>query len=136
MKLVQEVEKTVKDFEIVDRICNKCGLSIVHDRKQPETYGLHIEYSGGYESAFNRIVTGAEICDGETYEADVCEVCLTEFFKSFKVPVSRQSYMGRGDDSAYNTQLVDKDGKLDVSDIAEWEDYERQCKLEEERDNT
>lgn len=76
-KVVVEVEETE------DIICNKCGEScnvVPKDlnSSMKEFNGI-IEYevSGGY--------FGTAIADGDGYRFSVCEKCLVEFMKSFKI---------------------------------------------------
>ena len=83
-------KKTTKQVEIVDDIiCNKCGESLkvflgntgVHD-----FYGMaEVTVSGGYESE--------HIEDLTEYSFALCEKCLVELFKSFKIPVEEKEYL-------------------------------------------
>lgn len=70
-------EVTVVD----DYICNKCGNSL-KDRCDMNYEGLFAEGGGGYAS---------KIGDCTKWDFCLCEDCLVELFKTFKVPVTMKS---------------------------------------------
>jgi ssDNA-binding Zn-finger/Zn-ribbon topoisomerase 1 len=76
-------------------ICNKCGKSMRVEDGIKDTdhswgyYGLvDAEFSGGYMS-INRDGIG----DGGIYTFSLCESCLAELFKTFKIPVKTGNYI-------------------------------------------
>jgi len=75
MKVTQK--ETIEKEVVVDIFCNKCGDSCQRDHGY---YGLReaIVY-GGYESN--------PLEDMTTYTFSLCESCLDELFKTFKIPV-------------------------------------------------
>lgn len=80
--------KEVKYIE--DVLCNKCGdsLKVLWDKNNKEEfefYGLMTTVSGGYNST--------HLQDAVTYNFDLCEKCLVEYFKTFKIqPDSDKPY--------------------------------------------
>lgn len=83
MKIIKKVVKQVEQEEVEDIVCNKCGETCnVVPKEQlagfPEYNGI-IEYDimGGY--------FGNAIADGDQYRFSVCEKCLVEFMKTFKI---------------------------------------------------
>lgn len=75
------IKKTVqKEVEIIDDItCNKCGKSLGVDigGGSRNFHGLHGNVRGGFGSP--------ALEDFTTYKFDVCEPCLTEWFKTFTI---------------------------------------------------
>lgn len=67
-----------KSVEIQDKIiCNKCG------NESLPGYGLpDCVVTGGYDSPV--------LPDFSKYEFDLCEICVDELMKSFKIPVERE----------------------------------------------
>lgn len=70
MKIYKQVERTT--YEIDRLICNKCGEDVVEDGALRDA-----KVSGGYSSAL--------IEDGAQYSFDLCEECVVELMKSFKL---------------------------------------------------
>jgi hypothetical protein len=72
-KVVREIE------EVSDVVCNKCGKTCLRgDDHGKEPYGLiEAEVGTGYYST--------SLPDGHTYTFSICEDCLAELFKDFKV---------------------------------------------------
>ncbi len=64
-----KVEQQVVD----DVICNQCGVSLI---KYDNPEGLMACFVGGF---------GSSIGDGVLVEFAMCEHCLVELFKSFKI---------------------------------------------------
>lgn len=80
--VTQEVEETEAVF------CNKCGEDCTPfetvDSLDP--HGLiEVEVGGGYASPHLEDLT--------TYTFSLCEACLIELFKGFKIPVATRSYV-------------------------------------------
>lgn len=82
---ITEKKTVTKEIEVTtDIICNKCGntCTIVSCLQH---YGLiEVEVSGGFDSK--------SLNDLTTYTFSVCECCLKELFRSFKIPVELGTY--------------------------------------------
>ena len=81
----KSLKKERKEVEVVDDvICNKCGCSMkISESGSDEFYGLvGAVVCGGYFSE--------ELEDGVKYSFDLCEKCLKEMFKEFKVKVDEE----------------------------------------------
>lgn len=74
--LKTEIKKVKVEKQLVmDCICNRCGESLKNDMGNYEgIVGAH--GCGGY---------GSKIGDGLTWRIDICESCLLEYFKDFKI---------------------------------------------------
>ena len=88
MKLTRVVQETKDVEQILDVICNKCGLSCSPTRPRCTepmedvklAYGLaEASVSGGFESRV--------LADLSTYTFSMCEPCLKVLFDSFAIPV-------------------------------------------------
>lgn len=79
---VVQVEQEV----VANVVCNKCGRDIAAMREGQHSYAAHVEYSAGYNS-------GDGICDGDMFQFDLCEGCLCELMKSFKVPPTYHNFI-------------------------------------------
>lgn len=86
MRKVKKVKQTVEVEKTVDLLCNKCGETLsnakrFHGSKDP-TCGFsgleEVEVHGGYDSQF--------VGDMTSWKFSVCEQCLSEFVKGFKIP--------------------------------------------------
>lgn len=83
MKITKIVSKEVEEIENV--FCNKCGESCKSKFDDQNFYGM-IEQTveGGY---------GSEVLeDLTTYTFSLCEKCLNELFKEFKISVEMGNY--------------------------------------------
>jgi hypothetical protein len=69
-----------KDFP-VKFICNKCGLTLDNETQ----YGLE-EWQADFIHKFKVSFGYGSLRDGESVDFDLCENCLEELFKSFKIP--------------------------------------------------
>ena len=87
LDFVKVFEMQNKDFQPEPSeitICNKCGKTCMKGNKDiggdiEDPYGLiDVVYSGGYFSS-------QEIGDEVVYHFSICEECLHEFMKSFKI---------------------------------------------------
>ena len=75
MKIMKTITKEVE--EVDDIFCNKCGESLWH----------HYNFCG-LESTYIQGCYGSPILDdGSAYKFSLCEACLDELFKTFKIPV-------------------------------------------------
>lgn len=92
MKEDKLVVKTKQENKLVttieDVICNKCGNSMFIDG---QICGLDDSVTGCYGSP----VFG----DMDNYKFSLCEHCLEELFKTFKIPVETQCYYDDDNDS-------------------------------------
>lgn len=121
MKITKTVTTTSEKEIIVDVLCNKCGESCIPEPWRPENisergtpvkfdpdkgelveisqeenlelrgpvlYGLiEQEYTGGYDS-----IPGIQ--DLTKYTFSLCEHCMLDLFKSFKIPIkSEETWM-------------------------------------------
>lgn len=67
-------------------LCNKCGGSrIPKDCPEPNKYGTEVLFHSGYFSE--------DLPDGYRYEFELCEPCVSEFMKSFKIPPTVTEYL-------------------------------------------
>jgi uncharacterized cysteine cluster protein YcgN (CxxCxxCC family) len=79
------------DVEVVDEyLCNKCGCSQIkkfsEDDARGDVYGLpEVVVTGGYLSR--------ALADCTEYRFSLCEECLAEMFKTFKIPAGERDYM-------------------------------------------
>lgn len=87
MRETEDIQETVTNQRIVKVICNKCG-----DKSTEEDYDFErfqeFSISFGYGSRY----------DSEHWRFDLCDECLTELVRSFKVVPQ-----GFGEDSYYAT---------------------------------
>lgn len=69
-------------------ICNRCGreYNLQDENIEPWIIDtiIHISYQFGYGSAV----------DGSSLDFDICEKCLDEITKDFKIPAERSNYYG------------------------------------------
>lgn len=72
MRITREVSKVVKVTE--DVLCDRCGKSL--KGHVGNINGLRLQGSGSYDST--------HFPDMHTFDADVCEACVVEWFKTFK----------------------------------------------------
>jgi|GEM_PF-2744842 len=80
-----EVDKDVLD----DVICNKCGESCKDSSNMNYEGLLEVSVEGGYAS---------KLGDSVRYTFSLCENCLEELFKSFKInPFKRYGMFSGGD---------------------------------------
>jgi hypothetical protein len=88
--IIKRIEKREVE-EVTSILCNKCGKEI----QRYDNY-CTVKYSGGY---------GSKIGDGAYLEFDLCDDCLIDIKKDFKIPaeVDWSGFMGGG--------ILDKDGK-------------------------
>jgi hypothetical protein len=98
MRKTKKVTKTEVVTETVDILCNKCGKTcdnVVRQgfaKKNPhkEFYGLiEQEVHGGYNSA--------TIGDMTSWRFSLCEYCLDDLVKSFKIPHEIRDHDVSGD---------------------------------------
>lgn len=83
MKKTTIVQQEVEVVE--DVICNKCEKSCRPSKEVPDFYGLiEASFSTGYFSE--------ALPDGMRYSFSLCEECLAELFKSFKISPEEESY--------------------------------------------
>jgi hypothetical protein len=77
MKIIKKIQQEVSIID--DIFCNKCGRSCRPEEKScPDFYGLiEVSFTTGYESR--------ALPDGMSYCFSLCEECLAELFKSFKI---------------------------------------------------
>ena len=79
------------DVEVVDEyLCNKCGGSQIKKFSEEDergcVYGLEqVKFTTGY-------LSGA-LPDCMEYTFSLCEECLAEMFKTFKIPPGEREYM-------------------------------------------
>jgi hypothetical protein len=87
MRKVKKITKKQTIETTVDIICNKCGetcsnLKRFHNASQHQMCGFsglnEIEVHGGYDSQF--------IGDMTSWRFSLCEKCLSQIVKSFKIP--------------------------------------------------
>lgn len=120
MRKTIQVTKSVVENKTVDIICNKCGESCSslkrnHNAKSAE-YGFsgleEVEIHGGYDSEI--------IGDMSAWRFSICEQCLSELVKTFKIP-----HEIKGD---WSSEFVTQDeyAKLEAVGLA----YDHQMKLD------
>lgn len=92
----KKVKKEVVEIEVVDYVCNKCGETCsnavrYHNAKKPDCCGWsglnEVEVHGGYDSRF--------IGDMISWKFSLCEKCISELTKSFKIPHEIKSQYSR-----------------------------------------
>ena len=71
-------------------LCNKCGEDCVPDNERlsggiPHPYGLQARFSTGFYSEV--------FSDGDCIRFNMCEACIMELMKQFKLPGERRSYL-------------------------------------------
>lgn len=76
-----------KEIEVIDDVlCNKCGKSC-RSNDSGDFYGLiEVSFSTGYFSP--------KLPDGSTYTFSLCEECLDEMFREFKIQPIEESLFG------------------------------------------
>lgn len=92
MEITKKITET-REIEVVEKtLCNKCGEEI----GQYDTC-LSARLSGGY---------GSLIGDGTEIYFDICECCIIEMMKTFKIPAKQNEagWLGGG--------ILDEDGSL------------------------
>lgn len=115
MRKTEDIHEVITNQRIVEITCNKCGLASTEDN-----YGFdkfqEFSTSFGYGSRY----------DGEHWRFDLCDKCLTELVKSFKIVPD-----GFGEDSYYavypqimfdnwkKTGVVDLEAGMTEEEIAE-----------------
>ncbi len=80
MKVIKKTKVEREVEMLVDEICNVCGESLM---RCGGFYGLNLEYAGGFES---------DPLSDKRYTAEICERCLSDWFKTFKIPVEEHDY--------------------------------------------
>jgi len=86
MKITKQTPRV--DIDIVDVICNKCGESL-----KPKQVNEKI-FCGLDEAQVSGEWCSPHLEQGCYYYFSVCEPCLFEFWKSFKIPVEINDYRG------------------------------------------
>ena len=76
----KKINKIIKELEITEIICNKCGKSFKPKNKQDffwrdivQSFAIEYQYGSEY--------------DMEIWQFDICEDCLKDFIDSFKYNV-------------------------------------------------
>jgi hypothetical protein len=81
-----KIKRTVKEIEIEEIFCNKCGQSCRGANPFENFNGLiEAEILGGYDST--------HIGDGDVYQFSLCEACLKILFGTFLYPALQGNYM-------------------------------------------
>ena len=75
--------KLVAQEVVVSVTCNQCGK-----RTKPSTYYANVKYSAGYASDPS---TG--IKDGDEFEFDLCEKCLANMMRGFKIQPTYHNFI-------------------------------------------
>lgn len=70
-------EITVKEQQLHQVFCNRCGKEIIRNNFGEFDDYLHIEKTWGYHSKK----------DGIKQEVDLCESCFDEIVKGFQIPL-------------------------------------------------
>jgi hypothetical protein len=86
MRVRRQVHKVME--EVVDIFCNKCGVSCKLLELGGKSYfgGItEIEVTGGYSST--------HLEDGDVYQFSLCEQCVLELIKTFKLSAKRGNYL-------------------------------------------
>lgn len=85
MKKIKIITETREVEVLEDVICNKCGNSCRPGKSVPDYYGL-VEacFTTGYEST--------HFDDGLVFNFSLCEKCLFELFKTFKIQPNKEGY--------------------------------------------
>lgn len=81
MKITKEYQRFVT--EVQDVICNKCGESCRTDGGGDDTG--HKEFDGLIEACAHGGYWSKVIGDMNCYRFSLCETCLVEFAKTFKI---------------------------------------------------
>lgn len=81
MKLLKKTIAQYVNYELQDVVCNKCGNSCTVN--WTGDLGQHFDFTFGYNSSH----------DGENYEFDLCEKCIFEMFKTFKIEPNGDKYL-------------------------------------------
>jgi hypothetical protein len=76
-----QTQTVIRNIEI-KRICNRCGLEISSDKDEAENI-QSFEISFGYFSNH----------DTESWHFDLCDKCIEEIVKSFKIPPVVTNYL-------------------------------------------
>lgn len=81
MRITKDIQETVTVVQ--DIICNKCGESCRTDGDDPSTY--HKSFDGLIEVCAHGGYWSKVIGDMNKYQFSLCESCLVEFAKTFKI---------------------------------------------------
>lgn len=81
-------KKTIEVEYTEDLICNKCGESLKHII----TTDGDFNFCGLEEITVNGCYGSDPLEDLVSYTFSLCEKCLDDLFKSFKIPVEKKDY--------------------------------------------
>jgi hypothetical protein len=82
MRVTKKIQQTVEVTD--DILCNRCGKSL-KTKLDPE--GEIYNFDGLTEGCITGSYTSSHLADMETYCFSLCEQCLVDIFKAFKIPV-------------------------------------------------
>lgn len=83
MKITKEVQQTVTVTK--DIICNKCGESCCTSTSDPDEVTAWRDYDGLLEASGSGGYHSKHIGDMTYFTFSLCERCLMELFKTFKI---------------------------------------------------
>ena len=81
MRKYEKIE--VKQTKAVEINCNICGKDMI-TKCSKDGNGAHFIYSAGYDANF--------FSDGDEVEIDICEECLYNMIKNFKLQPEIENY--------------------------------------------
>lgn len=84
--IIKEIKKEVKEVDVVtdtSYVCDKCGKK---ESESENVFAVNL-----YHNLKTQFCYGSEF-DGEIWEADVCDQCMIDFFKSFKHEPKKKNY--------------------------------------------
>ncbi len=87
MKIIKEITETIS--KTVDIICNKCGESCIPEHCRDGNHGPGSFY-GLIEASFTSGYCSPTLPDGNSYSFSICETCMAEIFKTFKIAPEEQ----------------------------------------------
>jgi hypothetical protein len=82
---------TTQIEEVDDIICNKCGKSLKEEIRDGMVL-INEEFCGLMETEVYGQYYSPYLENGQIYRFSLCEKCLKNLFRRFKIPVEKESY--------------------------------------------